>query len=41
MELLEIDPVLLHTIRQNREYIVTLESSPEENSVLINQYRLK
>ena len=41
MELLEIDPILLHTIRQNREYIVTLESSPEENSVLINQYRLK
>jgi len=41
MELLDIDPILLHTIRQNREYIVTLESGPEENSVLINQYRLK
>lgn len=40
-ELLDIDPILLHTIRQNREYIVTLENNPKEASIVINQYRLK
>ena len=40
-ELLDMDTILLHTIRQNREYIVTLESNPDETTVLINQYRLK
>ncbi len=40
-ELLDMDHILLHTIRQNREYIITLESSSEEDTVVINQYRLK
>jgi len=40
-ELLDTDSVLLHTIRQNREYIVTLENNPEKASIVINQYRLK
>lgn len=41
MELLDIDPIILQTIRQNREYIVTLENNPEETTVVINQYRFK
>jgi hypothetical protein len=40
-ELLDIDPILLHTIRQNREYIITLENNPKDASIVINQYRLK
>lgn len=41
MELLDIKPILLHTITQNREYIITLENDPEKVAVVINQYRLK
>ncbi len=40
-ELLDMDPILLHTIKQNREHIITLESGLGETTVVINQYRLK
>jgi hypothetical protein len=41
MELLDMKSTLLHTIMQNREYIITLENDPEKIAVVINQYRLK
>lgn len=40
-DILEIDNVILHNIKDNREHIVTLEIGQEDVPLLINQYKIK
>ncbi len=40
VDILNMENIMIHTIKNNREYIVTLETQ-EENLVLINQYKIR